>query len=321
MKFRAHETFFIRKGWLYKGLKNVTQDPCVFVSKERNPIDVLGLGSNMVKSLRYWMKATGLTEESSARGRTSSQTLTSLAQIIYKEDRYFEELGTLYLIHYMLATDVDLATSWYAFFNEFKQKEFNREDFTNYVKSSFLNMKNKEDGKNKSEVAASSIDDDFNCLVNSYVQRKKLNPTRVNPESNIECPLDELGLIDLVDKKNKIFKKTSPKSGMVDPYILYAVMVDFERRENLRKTLSNDADESTEIVPTKEIKISTLLTEKGNIGKVFNLDINALSKELDKMSKLGLVDVVRTAGLDVVKLKSDMNFNECVEEYYSKLNG
>ena len=108
---------------------------------------------------------------------------------------------------------------------------------------------------------------------------------------------------------------------MVDPYILYAVMVDFERRENLRKTLSNDADESTEIVPTKEIKISTLLTEKGNIGKVFNLDINALSKELDKMSKLDLVDVVRTAGLDVVKLKSDMNFNECVEEYYSKLNG
>ena len=95
MKFRAHETFFIRKGWLYKGLKNVTQDPCVFVSKERNPIDVLGLGSNMVKSLRYWMKATGLTEESSARGRTSSQTLTSLAQIIYKEDRYFEELISL----------------------------------------------------------------------------------------------------------------------------------------------------------------------------------------------------------------------------------
>ena len=55
MKFRAHDTFAIRKGWLNKGLRNIPKAPDVFISKENNPMDVLGIGANMVKSLRYWL--------------------------------------------------------------------------------------------------------------------------------------------------------------------------------------------------------------------------------------------------------------------------
>ena len=56
MKFRAHDTFFIRKGWLSKGMKYVYVKPDVFVDKNENPMDVLGIGSNMVKALRYWLQ-------------------------------------------------------------------------------------------------------------------------------------------------------------------------------------------------------------------------------------------------------------------------
>ena len=67
MKFRAHETFFIRKGWLSKGIKYVEQtEGRVFIDKENNPMDVLGIGSNMVKSLRYWLQAVGITYENAA---------------------------------------------------------------------------------------------------------------------------------------------------------------------------------------------------------------------------------------------------------------
>ena len=70
MKFRAHETFFIRKGWLSKGMKYVKQtDGMVFIDRENNPMDTLGIGSNMVKSLRYWLLATGLTEENTSGKR------------------------------------------------------------------------------------------------------------------------------------------------------------------------------------------------------------------------------------------------------------
>ena len=46
MKFRAHDTFFIRKGWLSKGMKHIEAKPDVFISKENNPMDILGIGSN-----------------------------------------------------------------------------------------------------------------------------------------------------------------------------------------------------------------------------------------------------------------------------------
>ena len=91
MKFRAHETFFIRKGWISKGMKAIHNDPNAFISKERNPMDTLGIGSNMVKSMRFWMQAVGITEEPS-RGRRS-QTFTPLGEKIYQHDRYIEEIG------------------------------------------------------------------------------------------------------------------------------------------------------------------------------------------------------------------------------------
>ena len=38
MKFRAHDTFFIRKGWLNKGMRNVRIDPTVFMGSKGNPM-------------------------------------------------------------------------------------------------------------------------------------------------------------------------------------------------------------------------------------------------------------------------------------------
>ena len=37
MKFRAHETFFIRKGWLSKGMKSVNAKGCIPVRREITP--------------------------------------------------------------------------------------------------------------------------------------------------------------------------------------------------------------------------------------------------------------------------------------------
>lgn len=96
MKFRAHDTFFIRKGWLSKGMKAVQTKPDVFVAKDENPMDVLGIGSNMVKALRYWLVATNLTEEA-IQNKKRIQKFTDFGTQVYKNDRYMEEYGTLYL--------------------------------------------------------------------------------------------------------------------------------------------------------------------------------------------------------------------------------
>ena len=68
-KWRAHETYFIRKGWLSKGMRAVADKDDIFVDKNVNQMDELGIGSNMVKSLRYWLQATGVTSEISDTAR------------------------------------------------------------------------------------------------------------------------------------------------------------------------------------------------------------------------------------------------------------
>ena len=127
MKFRAHDTFFIRKGWLSKGMRCVSNKPDVFVDKNENPMDVLGIGANMVKALRYWLQVVGLTEEPSKGKR--DQHFTALGRMIYEHDTYIEEFGTLYLLQYELASQKEEATAWYFFFNEFSMSEFSKEDF------------------------------------------------------------------------------------------------------------------------------------------------------------------------------------------------
>ena len=127
MKFRAHETFFINKGWFSKGMKYVQQtNGEVFISKTENPVDVLGLGTNMVKALRYWLQVVGLTEEDS---KTRKQNLSEFGTIIFEKDRYLEEIGTLLLLQHKLVTNYEKATSWWYFFNYFNQTEFDVNDF------------------------------------------------------------------------------------------------------------------------------------------------------------------------------------------------
>lgn len=169
MKFRAHDTFFIRKGWLSKGLRCVFNKPDVFIAHDENPMDVLGLGANMVKALRYWLQAVGLTKEL-PKGRRIQQ-FTRLGKIIYQHDTYIEELGTLCLLQYCLASQEDEATAWYFFFNEFSMSEFSREDFVSALQK-YIKMRD-----NETDYAIRSLNDDFQCIINTYLPRYKSNPT------------------------------------------------------------------------------------------------------------------------------------------------
>ena len=280
-KFRGHETFYIRKGWLYKGLKNIAQNPKVFTDKDVNTSDTFGLGVSMVKALRYWLQAVGLTKESKI-GNSTVQELTEIGKIVFKNDRYIEEIGTLCLLQYNLATNRSLATSWYYFFNQFTMNEFTKEDFVDTFATHLKFM--------QVNAARTSIEDDYTCILNTYLKKNL-----TDPEDNMECPFSELGLIEDIGKKT--YKKVAPKSCLIPLQILLAIIVKEHPREY-------------------EIRISDLLKEERNIGKIFNLDFITLTEYLDKMQVEGLVQVVRTAGLDVIKLKDGKTWQEYIADYY-----
>lgn len=298
MKFRAHETFFIRKGWLSKGMKYVRQtDGLVFIDKEKNPMDELGIGSNMVKSLRYWLQAVDLVSEPSSGRRV--QSFTSLGQLVYDNDRYMEELGTLQLLHYKLVFNKDNATSWHFFFNEFNLTEFTQEDFIvalkNYIVMSSV-------GGEKTSGTDRTLGDDFSCLVNTYFSRKDGLENNL-AENNIACPFVELGLVSLLDAKKGIYKKSIPSAQSFNPYIILAVIADCAQGKS-------------------EIRLSELLQGQNNIGRVFNLDTITMLEILRDVEKTGELKIIRTAGLDVIHLKNPQNdFIHYVKSFYELLGG
>ena len=291
MKFRAHDTFFIRKGWLNKGLRNVNADAGVFMGSKGNPMDVLGIGANMVKALRYWLQAVRLTSEP-ASGR-KEQTFTDFGNVVFENDPYIEEMGTLWLLHYQLASNKEEATAWYYFFNEFKASEFTKEDFVKQL-SNYVRI-------NGEEVSERSLEDDYNCIINTYVSRMKSNPEKVQPESNIDCPFGELGLIDIANRKEKLYRKATPKKDLIHPLVVLAVILD-------------QADGK------EEIKISSIQNDPCNVGKIFNLDIITLTALLYKIELMGYIKVIRTAGLDVIRITKDTSFIKCIKDYYEAIN-
>ena len=172
-------------------------------------------------------------------------------------------------------------------------QEFTKDDFCLALKK-FISINSKQ------EVADSSLEGDFDCLVNTYIARAKSNPKKVDPENNIDCPLGELNLLDIKNKKDRIYTKVIPPKASIHPLIALAIIV-------------AQADNA-------EIKIQTLLKEKNSLGKIFNLDMISLLELLNKIERLGHISVVRTAGLDVVKVKTKWTFLESVEQYYRAIN-
>lgn len=245
------------------------------------------------KALRYWLQVVGLTSEPT-KGRRI-QNLTQLGEEIYANDRYIEEMGTLYLLQYQLAKQDEEATAWYYFFNEFTMSEFTREEFVQGLQNYIMMT------ADEFNVAIRSLNDDFACIINTYLPRYKSNPNKVSPENNIDCPFGELGLIDIANKKQKTYKKSIPAARSFNPWVIYAVIMD---QANGRI----------------EIGLNELLTKPCNIGKVFNLDAIAMLDVLHEVENWGMIKIIRTAGLDVVHLNEQLTFEQCVRKYYETIN-
>ena len=187
-----------------------------------------------------------------------------------------------------------MAPSWYYFFNKFVMKEFNKDDFVTQIQNE-LRMSG-------TTVAIRSLTDDFTCIVNTYVPRYKFDSNKVSPENNINCPFGELGLIDILSKErgNYTYKKSIPMARSFNPWVIMAVIADQAGNRD-------------------EIGLNELLSAEKNIGKVFNLDSICMLSVLHEVEKLGEIKIIRTAGLDVVRILHKRSFIDCVKKYYDDI--
>lgn len=128
VSFSGHETFPFRYGWLKKGVSALSHNP-TFFSTDRAMVE-LGVGKNMVNSIKYWCSASGLIEPEKSNVARGNYALTEIAKELVLEsgfDPYFEDLATLWLIHWQIASNAEQCTTWYWLFNQWHAVEFTKE--------------------------------------------------------------------------------------------------------------------------------------------------------------------------------------------------
>ena len=125
--FSGHESFPCKSLWLKKGY-----DFVVGGNDFNSPEAVIGLGvgKNMVASIRFWLRVFGVTENDKPK---------PLADYLFNDqngkDKYLEDIATLWLLHFNLVFSED-ATLYKMFFCGVQRERthFEREQVLTYVK-------------------------------------------------------------------------------------------------------------------------------------------------------------------------------------------
>lgn len=159
--FSGHESFFCKALWLKKGYD--------FVSSGKdfnNPYSVvdLGVGKNMVSSIRFWMKAFGICDEEG--------TLSKLGDYLFNDesgrDKYLEDIATLWLLHYNIVSG-KVATLYNLFFCEFQKEHiiFTKDQLLKFVSTRFSGI------ENRRMVNNATLEKDINVLLLNYAPPRK----------------------------------------------------------------------------------------------------------------------------------------------------
>ncbi len=127
--FSGHETFPFRYPWLKKGFDAVAAAGDALLRDDA--ITTLGVGKNMVRSIRHWCLAAGVLEEN--RSAAGALRPTDLGNLLFADDGldpYLEDPATLWLLHWQIASNRARATTWFWTFSHFHEPEFSREALT-----------------------------------------------------------------------------------------------------------------------------------------------------------------------------------------------
>lgn len=288
MGFGQHQSFYLREGWLHKGLEAINIDKSLLAQPDA--FEKMGIGKNMLTALRFWLIATGVAKYD-VKNKVFSPT--AIGDEIFNNDSNLNLTFTRGLIHYNLAKNSEVndlngnrsSTVIYWFFNELEgnifEREFLLEKFTQWA-SSFK------------DISMNSLKRDIDCLLHMY----DINNFFEDPEDVLHSPLSYL---ELVSKKDKIVKLDGKIENISDELIYY-ILIDYMN--------INDLDSLT---------LNEVVTLKGLPGRVFNLKPEQILKSIFSLKKKGKLEFIQTNNLDTIQIKNKpVNSLEIIKEFYKE---
>ena len=276
--FSGHESFHCKSLWLKKGYDYLLAGNHF---TDIDSVAKLGVGKNMVASIRFWLRAFGLSQ---------SDELTDIAEFLFDtehgRDPYAEDLNTLWVLHFLLVV-TGIASIYNLTFVEYQRekKEFSKDELRNFIKRK-CSVPEQRNVYNENTVKK-----DIGVLLKNYVAPKDLK--------NIEdfsALLIGLGLIVNKDSDVYSYRVTEPEDIAPD-VVLFALLT----LSGGDKTLSFD------------------ILQK--LSLVFCLPIVSLIEIIRKIEKLypGMVVFSDNSGIKNVQFMGELNRFDVLDNYYDSL--
>lgn len=282
--FSGHGSFPCKILWLKKGYDYVKAEKDF---KAPEAVIDLGVGKNMVAAIRYWYKAFGLNKDAGT-GWIADYIFDSETG----KDPYMEDLGTLWLLHFLLV-HTDEASLYKMFFIGFQygRRQFDREQVVSFVKRKMAEAE-KENLFNENTVKK-----DVGVLLSNYCQPR--NPQSNEDFSSLLMDLNLLRQTDNTgsskDKRDRYFFNIEGKRQVTPAIFLFALL-----------TVKEENDYS--------IPYDTL-HELGLIFCMTDLEVIEMLKQLSEMypDALAYSDV---AGLRQLQFTQRFDAKQVLDNYY-----
>lgn len=290
--FGRHETFALRYGWLTKGYQAVDINDKVFTDDDATMI--LGVGKNMVASIRYWLIACQVLIQDTLEP-------TDTGYIIFDDtnglDKYLEDEATIWLLHWLLATNPNNATSWYWFFNKFHKAEFTSLELTTAL-TDFVNDTIIE-GKKPS---ANTLKNDAQLLHRMYTQSKVT--VRAPLEDSLDSPFSLLRLVSQSSDGRRYISRPEARESLPLVVFGYAVLQVMQARN------------------IKSIPIEELMYSRDKYfapGAVFRMTENGLMTKVEQLilAMPGFFEIRDTAGIHQLFLLKECDVKAFLRENYN----
>jgi Protein of unknown function (DUF4007) len=243
--FSGHETFTCKQFWLKKGYDfgnshNNFNDESAVVH--------LGVGKNMVTSIRYWLKAFNLLND--------DDKTTEIASSIFGNngwDPFLEDEGTLWLLHYLLIKS-NRASIYNIIFNDLRKQK------PEFTRIHLFKTVSQIDGK----LNERTIKDDFSVFIKTYINDKE-----DDVEDGFSGLLADLNLLtELKENKEKgvsYFAIENKERAEIPLHILLYAILD--------NTNYGDS-----------INFDNLYSDRDSIGSIFALNRDGLIEHLVKIA-------------------------------------
>ena len=223
--FSGHESFFCKPLWLKKAY-DAMNEGVSFTSPDA--VASLGVGKNMVASIRFWSRAFGLSINDSP---------TPFARCIFDTDLgydpFLEDEGTLWLLHYYLLNK-KVASLYHLTFLDFQRekREFDRNQLLAFVRRK-CNVPEQKNVYNENTVKK-----DIGVLLHNYVM-----PADIRSNEDFSAIFLDLGLINALGSERYSFNETDPSH--IHPDVLLYTLLDYKGEDN---TISLDGMQEVALV-------------------------------------------------------------------------